>query len=566
MTLEKFEHLVEANIVQKPVELVQIGQKGELLEDWILSIANVSKHQQYVQTKVLLSELLVAQMDDDLRLDIMVRLTPFVERIVGQLRVDYIYEHQVLSDDRQTSINEVRSLYFLMILVYKNVANRAFKQLEKTFANEKSGGGWFGGLLSNITNSSNPHKATLIWSIYNMVSLYLNVLLEYALTYQRAPKVVWQQLNLWYMRAVDGGVALTSMDKMIKKAPADTICGQYSQACMTSFANFFAYRRQDILNAFKVLPAWVKYVDVTFEARSDLKIFVNLLGDHPPEVITPYATVNPYNSENKCLFIDITRLLGYLQEVQDGKYITADAQTVFESRLAKMILIAIERRAEQDKTSRLGQQADFVVGVPSSFKEVAGDSLAGVIRQRGLPEAYHSKPVADSLLRPKEVVRVFSKNDNLVRFVYKKHNRDLLIEEDVQDEVMLSSFLSVFGLFALRSHTSEHKYPWRLGVAHWVDRVGEGIEVDGRFLGRILAAGGVRLRKDEVRSLEFIHAFLIDGDELNQQSTLVVPRSHFKAGDFVLFRIDAKEIELRLERSLLTTDEIEQYEIVRING
>lgn len=567
MTLEKFEHLVEANITQKPVDLVQIGKEGELLEQWVLSISNISKHQQYVQTKVVLSELLVAQMDDDVRLDIMVRLTPFVERIVGQLRVDYIYEHQVLSDDRQTSINEVRSLYFLMILVYKNVANRAFKQLEKTFANEKSAksGGWFGGLLSNITNSSNPNKATLVWSIYNMVSLYLNVLLEYALTYQRAPKVIWQQLNLWYLRAVDGGVALTSMDKLIKKAPADTICGQYSQACLTSFANFFAYRRQDILNAFKVLPFWVKYVDVTFEARSDLKIFVNLQGDHPPEVITPYATVNPYSADNKCLFIDIARLIDYLQEVQDGKYINADAQSVFESRLAKMILIAIERRAEQDKTARLGQQADFVAGLTSIFKEVSGgDNLAGVIRQRALAPEYHAKPTVENL-KAKETVRVFGKNDNLARFIYKKPSDDLLLE-DVQDEIMMNSFLPVFGLFALRSHTSEHKHPWRLGVAHWVDRVSDGIEVDGRFLGRILAIGGVRLRKNDTRSLEFVHAFLIDGDELNQQSTLVLPRSHFKAGDFVLLRIDTKEVELRLERSLLTTDEIEQYEIVRLNG
>lgn len=566
MTLEKFEQLIEVNIVQKPMPLAQIGERGELLEDWVFSVSNISKHQQYVQTKMLLSELLVAQMDDDLRLDIMVRLTPFVERIVGQLRVDYIYEHQVLSDDRQTSINEVRSLYFLMILVYKNVATRAFKQLEQTFSGGKSSSGWFGGLLSNITNSGNLHKSTLVWAIYNMASLYLNVLLEYALTYQRAPKVVWQQLNLWYLRAVDGGVALTNMDKMIKKAPADTICNQYRQACMTSFANFFAYRRQDILNAFKVLPAWVKYVDVTFEARADLKIFVNLRGDHSPEVITPYATVNPYSAENRCLFIDIARLIDYLKEVQEGTYVTADVQTVFESRLAKMILIAIERRAIQDKTARLGQQADFVAGVPSIFKEVAGDNLAGAIRQRALAPEYHAKPTPDSALKPKEIVRVFGKNDNLAQFIYKKAGHDLLLEEEVQDEILMNSFLPVFGLFALRSHNSEHKHPWRLGVAHWVDRVGEGIEVDGRFLGRILAVGGVRLRKNDTRSLEFVHAFLIDGDELNQQSTLVVPRSHFKVGDFVLLRIDAKEIELRLERSLLTTDEIEQYEIVRING
>jgi hypothetical protein len=59
---------------------------------------------------------------------------------------------------------------------------------------------------------------------------------------------------------------------------------------------------------------------------------------------------------------------------------------------------------------------------------------------------------------------------------------------------------------------------------------------------------------------------LVDGDELNEQSTLIMPRYHFKVGDYVVLRIDTKEMELRLERNLLTTDEIEQYQIVRLNG
>lgn len=79
-------------------------------------------------------------------------------------------------------------------------------------------------------------------------------------------------------------------------------------------------------------------------------------------------------------------------------------------------------------------------------------------------------------------------------------------------------------------------------------------------------AGGVRLRKKDGRSQEFVHGLLVGGDELNQQTTLVMPRYHFKVGDFVVLRIDTKEIELRLERNLLTTDEIEQYQIVRLNG
>lgn len=570
ITLEKFEHLIVASIAQKPIDVEQIGNKGERLDEWILSLSNVSKHQQYIQIKTVLSELLVSQIADSTRLELMARLLPFIERVIEQLRVDYIYEHQSLSDDRQSSINEVRSLYFLMILVYKNVALRAYHQLEHTPSGVASKS-WFGDILGSLSLSGGNNKTTLVWSVYHMIRLYVCVLLEYALTYQRVPRIIWQQLNLWYWRAVQGGVATTQMDKMVKTAPKDCICNQYRQACIASFANFFAYRRQDILNAFKVLPLWVKHVDITFEAKPEFKVFVNLLGDHPPEIITPYATVNPYSEEFKCLFLDITRLIDHLKEAEQGKFVTADPQTVFESRLAKIVLIALQRRGDQDKTSRLGQRADLVVGMTSIFEAVTdGEKLESIIRQRGLPPEYHAKSDQEPI-SPIEEARIFSKSDNLARFHYRTKAVSYDMSQETfddrgNDEILSASLLPVFGLFALRSHTSEHKNPWRLGVAHWVDRVPEGIEVDGRFLGRILVVAGVRLRKNDGRSQEFVHAFLIDGDGLNQQSTLVVPRYHFKAGDLVVMRIDAKEVGLRLERNLLSTDEIEQYEIVRLNG
>lgn len=561
ITLSKFERLVMTNIAQKPVQNMAIGVDGELISEWILSLSGMNKHGQFAQMQSVLSDLLVAQMSDKLRLSLLAKLMPAFERVVGQLHNDYIYEHQNLSAVQQQSTTEVRSLYFLLILNYKNIASRAYVELHQ----DDDVDSWLKKIVKTLNHDE---KDTIVIAVYQMIGLYVRLLMEYAMTYQRAPRVVWQQLNFWYLRVAQEGVVHQDVHKVAKYLPNDTIHRKYEQACISSFVNFFAYRRQDILAVFKVLPTWASYVEATFEARPELKIFVNLLGNHPPEMITPYATVNPYSDEYQCLFFDETRLVEHLLEVKSGKFITNDAQSVFESRLAQMVLIAFERYARQDRIDRLGEQkAELLTGFSAIFKEVSGGrGLGEVINQKALMNTHQPKSVKEALnpAMPKEQVKLTSSSDTLARFNYTQKIHDT--HDDLRDVVINQQFLQVFGLFAIKSDNSKNHNPWRLGIAHWVDRFADEIEVDGRILGRILLACGARLLKNDARSQEFIHALLIDGDELNRQSTLIVPRYHFKSGDMILMRIDTKELQLRLERNLLSTDEIEQYQIVRISN
>ncbi|MDO4699546.1 MAG: hypothetical protein Q4A69_02515 [Moraxella sp.] len=554
ITLNKFEHLIMANIAQKPQEVESLGNQGQHLNEWVATLSGLNKHEQYAKLKVPLSELLVATLTDKLRLTMMDSLLPVIYRTIEQLHADYIYEHQSLSA-KQQSINEVRSLYFLMILVYKNIASRAYIELHNHSGNAEN---W----LSKLIKTSGDIKELLTVAVYRMMALYVGLLREYALTYERVPRVIWQQLNFWYLRSVHEGIAKTNAGKLTKTALFDSVHAQYKQACIASFANFFAYRRQDIVNIFKVLPAWTQKIDTTFEPRPELRIFVNLSGNHPPEVITPYATVNPYSEEYQCLFFDVAQLIDYLKAVRLGEYVTADAQSMFEVRLAKMVLLAFYRRARQDRIDKIGQQkAELLTGFYSVFHEIsAGKQLSEIINQRALPTDYHAKALQAFVgtPMPKEPVKITSRNEWLARFDYQRTRK--------KDDNTEQPFLQVFGLFALKSVGSTHKRPWRLGIAHWVDCVDEQVEVDGRFIGRILLAVGVRLRMGTGRSQNFVHALLIEGDELSQQSTLVTPCYHFKVGDVVVLRIGGKEMELRLEQCLLSTDEIEQYQIVRLNG
>ena len=563
ITLQKFEHLIRAPLAQKPITLTHFDQTGSDISTWATTLSTRPKCEQYNNIRTALSEVLVCNMCDGQKLLLMDELMMVIERIIGRMRADYIYEHQSLSDEQLSSVHEVRSLYFLMILIYRNIAVR---HQNSAVTENGSGKKWLNKIIP--TKKSDvliAGRDIFIYAVHQLMVLYVKLLMEYALTYQKAPKVIWQEVNGWYLNALNLQLCHEHMHNLNKNYPKTSIHDRYMQACGASFGNFFAYRRQDILNAFKVLPLWTKYFKTTFDASSEFRVFVNLQGFESPEIITPYVSVNPYSDEHRCLFFDLADFTRYIEQVSAGEYIDGTAQSLFEMRFAKMVLLAFEQRSSHDRQDdRHERKAELLVGFASIFNEISGgQNLSTVIRERGLPADFHVKISASAIgmVAPKEMVKVSYKNEAVARFRFGAQGMD------EKDEILSSRpLIHLYGLFALKSAISTNKNPWRLGMAHWVEKTNNSVAVDGRFLGRVLMVVGIRLRKQDGRSQEFIHALLVDGDELNEQSTLIIPRYHFKVGDYVVLRIDTKEMELRLERNLLTTDEIEQYQIVRLNG
>lgn len=562
ITLQKFERLISAPLAQKAVSFTYFYATGEGLDNWATMLYIKSRHEQYSELKTALGELLVSNMKDEERLVLMDKLFVVVERTVGQLHADYIYENQSLSRDQQTSVHEVRSLYFLMILVYRNIALR-HQNIVRNKPND--GKNWLTKLLPTKKSELDIDESILTLSVHQMMALYVRLLLEYALLYQKVPAIIWREINSWYTKAMSVKIHHVTVDTLDKSYPNMSIHDQYMQACGASFGNFFAYRRQDILNAYKVLPAWSKFFKTTFEARPEFRVFVNLQGSEPPELITPYASVNPYSDSARCLFFDLSDFVSHIEQVSSGEHVDGTAQSLFEARFAKMVLLAFEQRTMQEiQGNGYERPSEILVGFASIFNEMTGgQNLSSIIRERALSSEFHVKisPSVIGISHPKETVGVTYKNETAVRFRFRKE------DESADDEELLPScpLLHVYGLFALKSPQSINQNPWRLGVAHWLQKEDGVIQVDGRFLGRVLMAVGIRLSKFDSRNREFVHGLLLEGDGLHEQSTLIIPRYHFKTGDYVVLRIDTKEMELRLERNILTTDEIEQYQIVRLN-
>ncbi|MDO4427317.1 MAG: hypothetical protein Q4B88_04240 [Moraxella sp.] len=576
LTLENFEKLSLSPVATKPVALQMIGEKGEKLAGWAASLPLKDKHEQYRQVKSVLGELIVADIDDELRFTMLETVIAVMGKLVSQMHAEYINNPQSPPHEQKACVEEVRSLYMLSILAYQGIAFRSHKAMsaeglpeaastdnktKKTSWLSKITGNFSGNVVRNGISLDvvSGSKRLFVLSTHRVMIKCYKLLMEFALTYQKVPSSLWWIMNSWYLKAAVAGVDKLSVDKLLTGAPECSIYRQYLQSCLASTVNLFAYRRHDILNIFKILPDWVAYVKTTFTADSTLRLFVNLQANTPPEMITPYASINPYSSDYVCLFFDPAVLFEHLQKVERGE---EEGISVFEKRLASIVLMTFKRHLEQSGEGRVrNQSAEVLAGFGAVFKEIAaGKNFAQVITQSKLPEPYLPKRSFEGVITQKEAVKLIRRSETGAQFL-------MGASAENDDEAVLSRpYLPVFGLFAMKSLQSTNKHPWRLGIVHWSQSTDEHIEVDGRFLGRLLSVCGIRLNGRDMRSKDFVPALLVAGDGLNQQTTLILPKYHFKEGDTVILRVEQKETTLRLEQNLLATDDIEQYQIVRLTG
>lgn len=565
LTLEKFEQLAKNELPLKlNTPMSAIGRTGERIDDWVFYVSRLDKCQRYREIKSVVLELAVADIDDSVRTDIAYCILQTAEKLIAQTQQECITNPQSLLDERTAYVEEARSLYFLFILCYQGVAFRTYALLtskQPDSSKPKQLAGLFQKLSTNLPSTA--HKKSPIYqatgqpkklyslAVRQIMALSTKALMEYALLYQRPPNSLWGLMNSWYLKS-----ALIDADQLqitYKEQTLSSICQEYIQACLASFANLFAYRRPDIFNVFRVLPKWADYVTATLVPDKHLKMFVNLQGKNPPELITPYASVNPYSKDRMCLFFDGAQLFHYLQGVSGSNDLTS-----FEVRLAKMVLVALSHQNEPMLGDVRKQTSQMVIGFESVFQEIAGGkSFAQVIAQSRLSEIYRPKRefVIKRGVLQKQNVTLIRKSDIGVHFIVKTQN---------DDEILCCPYLPVFGIFAIKSPKSQNKHPWRLGIVHWVEGKEEHIEVSGKFLGRLLSVCGIRLSTKDRRSQDFVQAFLVSGDGLNQQTTLILLRYHFKENDTVVLRVGEKQTTLILKKNLLSTDDIEQYEVVRL--
>ena len=584
----------------KSLNLTQSMNSDEQhLRKWALLLPMQTEAQQIEQLEQVLTELRVANIDDRQRLTLLSMVIDAANQLIATLRQHYIYETAAFNDYQLGYVAQVKSLYYLIIMVYDGVIQRENAFLADKQQQPSSN------LWQRYFTNERSSPITLAVASYQTLLIYQKLLFEDALCYQKPAAYLWSNINQLYYRACQQHTVNIDLNPYIITHCADNIHRLYSQLCLHSLLNVRAMRRANILVVQRLLLEWSEHLVTSVEPQTETKVFVNLHSDNPPTYLTAHSAINPYDAHHDCVFIELAPLIVYLKS-RSLKLIEEGREGV-ECYLLNTIAMTLSYRYIQPPLTlpikqSAAQEAQLITGFNNIHYRLSSEqSLSMLICAKNLPDQqqprYDTLPKKQSAntISPNTIFRVetFDSHNDLsdfrtLRLLIDSEEPDVGVsndgkttpkakysgkkggdtvdfaENDVLD-VIAPPPLRIMSLFLLCCSDKSASHECSIGVVRWLDMDREKPELDWQVLGHQLIACGIRLQDRDSRSRHFVPAFVIGDDEqLQTGCSLIVPTSYFQEGDKVMMRINTKQKTLRLGRRLLTTDEFSQYEVVQI--
>ena len=584
----------------KSLNLTQsINSDEQHLRKWALLLPMQTEAQQIEQLEQVLTELRVANIDDRQRLTLLSIVMDAANQLIATLRQHYIYETAAFNDYQLVYVAQVKSLYYLIIMVYDGVIQRENAFLVDKQQQPSSN------LWQRYFTNDRSSPITLAVASYQTLLIYQKLLFEDALCYQKPTAYLWSNINQLYYMACQQQTVNIDLNPYIITHCADNIHRLYGQLCLHSLLNVRAMRRANILMVQRLLLEWSEHLVTSIEPQTETKVFVNLHSDNPPTYLTAHSAINPYDSHHDCVFIELAPLIAYLKS--GSLKLIEEAREGIECYLLNTVAMTLSYRYIQPSLTlpikqSAAQEAQLITGFNDIHYRLSNEqNLSSLIAAKDLPD--HQQPRYDTLPKKQSAntistntifrVETFDSHNDLsdfrilrllidseepdagasndgkttpkAKYSGKKEGDTIdFTENDVLDSIAPLP-LGIMSLFLLYRSDKSASHECSIGVVRWLDIDREKPEIDWQVLGHQLIACGIRLQDRDSRSRHFVPAFVIGDDEqLQTGCSLIVPTSYFQEGDKVMMRINTKQKTLRLVRRLLMTDEFSQYEVVQL--
>lgn len=569
ITLSNFQDILSSAALKSLVPNRQVKGQDQQLLDWATRLYSQTEAHQYEQLEKILIELRLAGLDDKQRLKLTNTVIAASDRVITTLRQYYIYDVGALTDEQLGYVAQVESLYYLSILVYDGIIQRELSLPDKKLG-RSSTNGW-----QRYFGSTKSPAMTSASAIYQALLTYQKLLIEKAICYQKPSPNLWLAINQLYYVACQQDVAHTDLSSYIMTRHAQNIHRLYCQICLHSLLNVRAMSRSNILSVQRLLPMWTDCIVATREPQTETRIFVDLHSDHPPTYLTASSTINPYEEQHDCLFIELAPLTAYLHALRQA--LADEGHEAVERYLIDKIWMAITYRYIYPQRTVLTehspkQQASVITGFNNIHYHISGSqSLMSLIAIKELPKQqrprYDTQPknqTTNHILK----AEVFDNKDTTSHFRTLRLRPESTPLPDNDDDLSTTTappLLQSMSLFLSYYSNTNANPVWSIGVVRWHDLSTQNTEVAWQVLGHKLMACAVRLEERGARGQHFVPAIIISPDEqLQTISSLLVSTSHFQTNDRVVMRINNEQKPLRLLRSLLSTDAFSQYEVVQL--
>lgn len=182
-------------------------------------------------------------------------------------------------------------------------------------------------------------------------------------------------------------------------------------------------QRSSILLVQRLLPEWADYIVATIEPQTDTRVFVDLGSDNPPAYLTAHSTINPYDEQHECLFIELVPLVAYLK--RRGQALAGDDTEAVVCCLMAKIWMALTYRYIQPQLTMPTKyspkhRATVITGFNDIHYHIAGShSLLSLIAIKELsPEQHPRYDTMPKKQAPNKVIKVenFDSRDALSHF------------------------------------------------------------------------------------------------------------------------------------------------------
>ncbi|WP_201556408.1 hypothetical protein [Psychrobacter sp. 72-O-c] len=418
ITLSTFQEYLSSKAPLPPPPDRYIDGQEQQLSKWAALLPLQTEAEQADQIEKVLTELTVAHLNDKLRLKLINIVMTASEQLIATLRKRYIYESGTFTDSQLSDIAQVKSLYYLSILVYDGIVRRHSVSLDYQRKYEPSIGHW-----KRYFTFIKPPPSTLAVAIYQSLLSYQKLLNEKAICYQKPPPSLWFTLNQLYYLAYQRHIAHIDLSSVVVARHANNIHQLYCQICLHHLLNVYAMQRSSVLLAQRLLPVWADHMVATTEPQTDTRVFVDLHSENSPAYLTAHSTINPYDERHECLFIELVPLVAYLK--MRGQVLAADDNEAVVCCLMAKVWMAITYRYIQPPLTMptkysTKQRATVITGFNDIHYHVAGSqSLLSLIAVKELsPEQqprYDTVPNKHALSKALEV-ETFDSKDALSHF------------------------------------------------------------------------------------------------------------------------------------------------------
>lgn len=367
-----------------PINLDFVTAHGTLLPEWTIRFNQLNEESMYQELRFIIQELMVMQIDEAQRLNLMYEVTKVGQVLISKLHILYWNQAGLLNSEQQNALDRVLSIYYSMTIFYYSVWQRLSSKIDSI---EPSGSSL--SILKNFGKSNTTTPQDIIKRcIFSMMVLLKQSLLEKQIGYRQDTQVIWQYLNACYNFVQNYGWQSYSFDlnTLLNYNGKLSIEQTYRQCLLADLIQPYAYRRHDLLKLHTGLIEWADYLEVTSDPATKPFLYIDLQGSTGPKLLSTEDPYNPFSANSTALFINLQPILIKLTQLigQANKPTSKQGQI----RLANLVYPNLESILQVPTPYvDIHEPCQIVVGFHHIHFILAGKtSLDNLIHSHQLPE------------------------------------------------------------------------------------------------------------------------------------------------------------------------------------